>query len=180
MNRVGLQVVAAAFCCAFAACTAQQQNQAQRSAQSVALVTSVHAKLATIDPDSTTAVKVNASADGVVTLTGEARSPAQRAAFDSAAASVSGVKRVDDKLRVNSALRGPKETFAEVALGAKVAANIAAQTGVNAANVKPEVHDDVVTLSGTAPSAAVKATILDTARKTSGVGRVIDRIEVKP
>lgn len=145
-----------------------------------AMVTAVKAKLATVDPDSTTAVRVTATADGVVTLTGDARDSAQRSAYDSAAASVSGVKRVVDRIRINPALHGPKETFQETALGAKVAANIAAQAGVNAANVKPEVHGDVVTLAGRVSSASVKTTILDTARKTNGVSRVIDRIEVKP
>jgi osmotically-inducible protein OsmY len=83
-------------------------------------------------------------------------------------------------LQINPKTRGPKEQFADVALGAKVAANIAAQAGVNAARVKPEVHGGVVTLSGTVPSMSIKATILEAVRKTSGVEVVNDRIEVKP
>jgi osmotically-inducible protein OsmY len=144
------------------------------------LVTAVKAKLATVDADSTTAVNVNATGDGVVTLTGQARNAAQRASYDSAAASVNGVKRVVDHLQINPAMRGPKEQFSDVALGAKVAANIAAQAGVNAASVKPEVRDGVVTLSGTVPSASIKTTILNAVRKTTGVKNVVDRIEVKP
>lgn len=176
MRRPVLSLI---VCIALAGCTAAQQNQAQQSAQSAALVTAVHAKLLAIDADSTTAVKVNASVDGVVTLTGEARDARQRSAYDAAAASVSGVKRVEDRLRINPALRGPKETFADAALATKVSANIAAEAGVNVANVKPEVHDGVVTLSGTAPTAPIKQTILEAARRTSGVKNVIDRIEVK-
>jgi hyperosmotically inducible periplasmic protein len=174
------RVVAALILTACTACSGQQQSQAQQSVQSAALVTAVKAKLATIDADSTTAVKVDATAGGAVTLTGEARNSAQRSAYESAAASVNGVKRVVDHLQVNPAMRGPKEQFADVALGAKVAANIAAQAGVNAASVKPEVRDGVVTLSGTVPSMSIKKTILDAVRKTSGVETVIDKIEVKP
>lgn len=168
-----------AACVALAACSAQQQNQAQQSAQSAGVAAEVHAKLLTIDADSTTAVKVDVSNDGVVTLTGEARDAQQRSAYEAAAASVSGVKRVDDRLRINPGVRGPKETLADAALATKVSANIAAQAGVNVANVKPGVHDGVVTLTGTAPTAAVKETILEAARRTGGVKSVIDRIEVK-
>jgi osmotically-inducible protein OsmY len=176
MKRV-LLILALAAC---TACSAQQQNQVQRAANLTALTTAVKGKLALVDADSTTAVKVTARYDGTVTLTGTAHDAAQRKAYDSAASSVNGVKRVVDRLQINPKARGPKEEFADVALGAKVAANIAAQAGVNAARVKPEVHDGVVTLSGTVPSMSVKATILDAVRKTSGVENVIDRIEVKP
>lgn len=176
MKRVPLILVLAAC----TACSAQQQNQVQQAANLTALTTAVKGKLAVIDPDSTTAVKVTATHDGTVTLTGTARDAAQRKAYDSAAASVNGAKRVVDRLQINPKVNGPKEQFADVALGAKVAANIAAQAGVNAASVKPDVHDGLVTLSGTVPSKSIKETILDAVRKTSGVENVIDRIEVKP
>ncbi len=176
MTRV-LVALALAAC---TSCSGQQQNQAQQSAQSAALATAVQAKLATVDADSTTAVKVAASSDGVVTLNGQAHDAAQRSAYDRAAGTVPGVKRVVDHLQLNFALRGPKEQLGDIALGAKVAANIAAQAGVNAARVKPEVRDGVVTLSGTVPSASIKTTILDAVRKTAGVKNVVDRIGVKP
>jgi osmotically-inducible protein OsmY len=172
--------VLALFLVACTACTAQQQNQAQQSANQTAVSAAVRAKLTVVDPDSTTAVKVTVANDGTVTLAGFARDAKQRSAYVSATQSVNGVKRVVDRLQINPKLRGPKEQFADVALGAKVAANIAAQAGVNAARVKPDVHDGVVTLTGTVPSMSIKTTILDAARKTSGVETVIDRIEVKP
>lgn len=180
MNRVLRVFIGAGCAVCVAACTVQQQNSAQQSADLTRVATEVHAKLALIDPDATTAVKVTAAHDGTVTLTGAARNAKQKAAYDSVAASVSGVKRVDDRLQINPALRGPKEQFGDIALGAKVAANMAAQAGVNAARVKPEVHDGVVTLSGSASSPSIKTTILGAVRNTSGVKRVIDRIEVKP
>jgi osmotically-inducible protein OsmY len=169
----------AALCAFLAACSAQQQQQAQRSAQSTTLAAAVQAKLTTIDADASTTVTVDAN-DGVVTLTGQAHDARERSQYETAAADVPGVKRVVDRLTINSKLRGPRETFADAALATKVNANIAAQAGVNVARVKTSVRDGVVTLSGTLPSVSVKATILDTVRKTSGVKSVVDRIEVKP
>lgn len=171
--------IAFAACALLAACNGQQQQHVQQTAQSAALAATVHAKLATVDADAATAVNVSATSDGNVTLSGQAHSAQERRLYDSGAASVPGVKHVTDRLRVNPQLRGLRATLADAALTTKVTANIAAQTGVNAGRVKPEVHAGVVTLSGTVPSASVKATILDTVRKTSGVKSVIDRIEVK-
>jgi osmotically-inducible protein OsmY len=161
------------------ACSGQQQQQAQRSAQSTALSAAVQTKLSTIDADASTTVTVDAN-DGVITLSGKAHNAAERSAYESAAAGVPGVKRVVDRLGIDPNLRGPRETFADAALATKVNANIAAQAGVNVARVKTSVRDGVVTLSGTLSSASVKATILQTVRKTSGVKSVVDRIEVKP
>lgn len=171
---------ATALCCAavLAACNAQQQKQAQSTVNSAALAGAVHAKLATIDADSLTAVKVETNG-GVVTLTGQARSAQERAAYDSAAATVNGVTHVVDRLAVNPDVRGPRESLDDAALAAKVTANITAQAGINAARIKPSVRDGVVTLSGTVSSVALKSTVLQTARKTSGVKSVVDRIEVK-
>jgi len=65
-------------------------------------------------------------------------------------------------------------------LATRVASAIAAQTGVNAARVKPTARDGVVTLTGSAPTDAVKRTMLDTARRVRGVRNVVDKIEVQP
>ena len=162
-----------------AACSAQQQQRAQHSAQTATLTAAVQAKLATVDADAATAVTV-AAAGGTITLQGQARDAGERAAYVSAAAGVPGVTRVIDRLRVNPRLRGPREDFADMALAAKVNANIAAQAGVNVTRVKTSVRDGVVTLFGTVPSTSVKTTIVDTVRKTSGVKSVVDRIEVAP
>lgn len=177
MKRVG--VCACAFLFAgLCACSNQQQNQVRESAQSFGLAAQVQAKLAAVDADSAMAVHV-AVQDGVATLTGEAKSAQERSAYESAAGSVSGVKRVVDRLTVNPSLRGPKESVADAALAAKVGAVIAGQAGVNVLHVKPAVRDGVVTLTGTVSSPSVKQTIVDAVRHTSGVKNVIDRIEVK-
>lgn len=177
-RAVRLRMLALCAAGALAACSAQQQKQAQQSVNSATLAGAVHAKLATIDPDSLTSVKVE-TGDGVVTLTGEAHSAREREQYASAAASVDGVTRVENRLTINPRLRGPRESVGDAALVAKVSANIAAQAGINAAKIQPSAHDGVVTLTGKVPSGALKTTILDTARKTAGVKSVVDRIEVK-
>jgi osmotically-inducible protein OsmY len=177
--RPGRTLIAAALCAAFAACSAQQQQQTQRSAQSTTLAAAVQARLAAVDADAATMVNVDAK-DGIVTLTGQAHDAHERSSYAAAAATVPGVKRVVDRLRVNPKARGPREDFADAALATKVNANIAAQAGVNVTRVKTSVRDGVVTLSGTVPAASLKATIVDTVRKTSGVKSVVDRIEVQP
>jgi len=65
-------------------------------------------------------------------------------------------------------------------LAARVASALAAQTGVNATRVKPTARDGVVTLTGSAPTGAVKETMLATARGVPGVRTVVDKIEVQP
>lgn len=162
-----------------AACSAQQQQQAQHSAQNTTLSAAVQAKLATIDADAATAVTVVANG-GTVTLSGQAHDAQERSSYDAAAAGVPGVTHVVDRLRVNPQLRGLRENVSDAALAAKVNAKIAAQAGVNVARVKTSVRDGAVTLSGTVPSISVKTTIVDTVRKTSGVKSVDDRIEVAP
>lgn len=170
---------AIAVCLILTACSAQQQQQAQRGAQETTLSAAVQAKLATVDADAATAVTVTVNGDNV-TLTGKAHDARERSSYDAAAAAVPGVKRVVDRLDLDPSLRGPREDFNNAALTAKVNANIAAQAGVNVTRVKASVRDGAVTLSGTVPSNSVKSTIVDTVRKTSGVKSVVDRIEVQP
>lgn len=160
------------------ACSAREQRQTQQTAASALTAAAVQTKLATIDADAATQVRVAVS-DGTVTLSGTAHDARERAAYVDAAASVGGVHHVVDKLRIAPRARGPRETIADAALAAKVSANIAAQAGINVANVHPAVQDGVVTLSGSVSSATIKSTIIEVTRKTSGVRRVVDRIEVK-
>ncbi|MBV9271774.1 MAG: BON domain-containing protein [Candidatus Eremiobacteraeota bacterium] len=65
-------------------------------------------------------------------------------------------------------------------LATRVGSAIAAQTGVNAARVKPTARDGVVTLTGSAPTSAVKQTMVQAARGVPGVRTVVDKIEVHP
>jgi osmotically-inducible protein OsmY len=172
------------------ACTAQQQQSAQQNTQVLAsaapsfaksayLVTAVGTKLAAIDVDATTSVHIAATSAGVVTLSGEAHSAAERVQYVTAAKSVPGVIGVLDRLRVNPNLRGVRGTVSDAALTASVSAAIAGQAGTNVFRVTPSVHDGVVTLHGTAPTPAIHETIVSAVRHVRGVRRVVDRITVR-
>ena len=180
LKRVAAVVLAGLL----AACNSGAQKSAQdlasaapQQAQDALIAGSVHAKMVAIDVDAT-AVHVDVD-HGHVTLTGEARTDAQRSAFESAARSVNGVTGVTDRVRLNSKLRGARESFGDAALVTRVMGAIAAQTGINAVSIKASAHDGAVTLTGTVKSQATKTSMLDTARRVNGVRAVTDRIEVR-
>jgi len=172
-------VVAAALALALASCTAQQQRSTSNSANDAYLVTAVGAKLASVDVDAVTRVHVSAE-HGVVTLSGQAHTPAERARYVDAARSVDGVSAVKDDLTINPNAEGLRGQTSDAALTARISAAIAGQAGVNAFHVQPSVHQGNVTLKGTVPSASVHQTILQTVRGIPGVKSVADRIVVQP
>jgi len=150
--------------------------QAEASFKDGLLVAAIKAKLAGDDLDSATRVHVSVH-DGSVTLTGAARSAAQRAKDAALAGQVNGVTHVDDRLGVS-----PSHTAkdaGDVALAARITGALVAQTGINALSVHVGVRDGVVTLDGHAPTAAIKATMIAAAKGTSGVRNVDDRIAVR-
>jgi osmotically-inducible protein OsmY len=177
-----------AFAIAMSACTAAQQHDANDSAQQLAssapdaaknayLTAAVSTKLATVDINSATSVKVQTNA-GVVTLTGAAQTEAKRAAFVSAAKSIDGVVSVRDSLTIDPHLRGVRQQTDDVTLAASVTTAIAAQAGVNVFHVSTSAHDGTVTLDGTVPSRSVARTVVETARGISGVKVVVDKLRV--
>jgi osmotically-inducible protein OsmY len=150
--------------------------QAEASFKDGLLIAAIKAKLAADDFDSATRVHVSVH-DGVATLTGAARSAAQRAKDAQLAGQVKGVTRVEDRLGVSPS-RDAKDA-GDVALAARITGALVAQTGINALSVHVSVRDGVVTLDGHAPSAAIKATMIAAAKGTSGVRNVDDRIAVR-
>jgi hyperosmotically inducible protein len=176
----------AALAFALTACTAQQQDAAKSDAQQVAssapgaakdayLVAAVATKLASIDMDSTTSVHPS-SDGGVVTLAGQAKSAAQRAAYVRAAQSVNGVASVRDRLAVNPKLQGVSQQAQDLSLTARVSAAIAAQAGVNVLNLTITSHNGTVTLAGKIASGTTRSTIVATARSVSGVRAVVNHL----
>ncbi|HTU69834.1 MAG TPA: BON domain-containing protein [Candidatus Baltobacteraceae bacterium] len=174
---------------ALTGCSAQQQQQAQASAQRATqstvqhakegyLVAAVTAKLVAVDVDASTEVHVS-DADGTIALSGSARTQAERDRYVSAAKSVGGVVAVRDDLSVNPRLQGVREDTLDAALDVRVSAAIAGQAGANAFHIAPSARNGVVTLTGTVPSRDVDQVIVQTVRHVEGVRRVIDRITVK-
>jgi hyperosmotically inducible protein len=171
---------------ALAACSGGAQKTAESLASSAptplrdaALVATIATKLAAIDFDSATSVHVGVHG-GLVTLTGQVRSPAVRAKFETAAHAVGGVRSVDDRTVINPKVRSVRESVSDAALLTKIDAVLLAQTGINALKVKTSVRDGVVTLTGAVPTAALRATMLDSVRTLGGVRTLIDRVTVRP
>ena len=138
----------------------------------------VKARLAASDIDSTTRISV-AVHDGVVRLRGVVKDEATRERDAHLIADMRGVKRVDDQLRVGRVGPSAAQTVGNVALVAAVESALAAQTGINVARIKVSAEAGRVTLSGDAPTAAIKSTLLAAAEHTPGVRNVVDRIAVR-
>jgi len=138
-------------------------------------LSAVKAKLIGDDPDSTLSLRVSVT-DGVVTLRGTVHDAAIRRKVVADARATGGVTKVVDELRVDP--HGPRfrQQIGDVALAARIEAAIAAQVGVQ--HVVVRVDRGVATLDGTTPDVKIKRTILATARGTSGVRNVVDRIRV--
>jgi osmotically-inducible protein OsmY len=169
-------LVTALLFVAVASCSGGQQKNAGNDAY---LTVAVKGKLAGVDVDSATAVGVNVN-NGTVTLTGRAHSGRERTEYVAAAHSVDGVKAVVDRLAIDPHQQGIREQSDDLALAAKVSANIAGQAGINVFAVKVSAHKGVVTLQGTVPSESIASTIVATARSTKGVRSVVSRITVRP
>jgi hyperosmotically inducible periplasmic protein len=161
-----------------AGCTASQQQEAQRQANDAAIAAQVLAKAAMVDPAALAEVHVKVSR-GVVTLSGETRSAADRRKIEAAARSIGGVKSVVDRIAVNPHARTTHEIAVDASLQAQVAAALAAQTGVNATRLTVGVYRGVVTISGTLRTRALHDTAIETARGVNGVRRVIDKIHIQ-
>ena len=162
----------------FAACSPAQQQQAQRQTSDAVIVAEVRARIAAVDPATISEVHV-AVANGTVTLTGEARSEAERRKIDDAARRANGVKIVDDRLLINPHARTANEIADDIALETKVEAALASQTGVNALHLKVHAERAVVTISGSVRTRALHDTAIDAVKSVTGIKRVIDRITVQ-
>jgi len=141
------------------------------------IAVAIKTKLAADDIDSATRIHVGVSA-GHVIITGVTRSQAQKDIASRDASTVTGVTSVDNQLAVNGKLPKTADQAADFGLEAKLAAELAAQTGINAAGVKLSARNGVVTVSGHAPTSAIKATMLETIKKDSGVRSLVDKIAV--
>lgn len=139
------------------------------------ILSAVKATLTADDPDSTTSLGV-AVTNGVVTLRGTVRSAATRAKLAESARNVAGVTSVVDDLTINPNQPKISQRVTDVGLEARIEAAITAQVGLQHVTVK--VDRGAATLSGTVPDAKTKATVLATARGTSGVRNVVDRMRV--
>ena len=163
---------------ALGACTPSQQERAKNDVDDALIATQVKAKVAAIDPATVSLVQVDV-VKHAVTLTGQVHSSLERIKVEEAARSVPNVTTVDDRLIVNPKAPTANEIADDLSLQTKVKAALAAQTGVNALNVRVSSHAGVVLLEGTVASKTVHDLVLETASGVKGVRRVVDHVRIE-
>ena len=150
------------------------------------------------------AIKVTVNG-GVVTLSGMVGKDADRARAEKLAR-VAGVVRVENNLKsrekATDAVKGTANTVADASKkGAKATKNAISKTGetitdewivtrirTNIANdealrgtaIEVDVKNNVVTLSGTVPTAAARTKALAVAKDVEGVTRVVNNLKITP
>jgi hyperosmotically inducible protein len=174
--------ILAVFALVLGGCSKSDQDQAQRAiergAGDVWVCTQVRGSATALDPATVSLVKVECTA-GVVTMSGQVRSAQEREQLIAAARKVDGVKAVHAQIAINPKAPTGNEIADDVSLAAKVRFAIAGQTGVNALKIDVSSHRGVVTLAGAVPSRAIESVAVDTARTTSGVKGVVDKLHVQ-
>lgn len=140
------------------------------------LAAKIRAQVVAVDIDAATHLGVVVH-NGDVVLSGVVRTPKERSRIDAAVHKVSGVRQLHNEIRVDP--HAASFSGGDLALAAHATAALAAQTGVNAANIRVSAQDGVITLRGHVPSASIKATALETVKHLSGAKRVVDELRVQ-
>ena len=117
---------------------------------------------------------------GNVVLSGSVEKANTKELAPQAASSVKGVQKVENRIQVGTTPVTKARTSAgrtkaklkNALLEAKVKARLFDQVGGNALKIDVEASGGVVSLKGAVPSAEIRKTAVDTARKTAGVARV--------
>lgn len=130
---------------------------------------------------------------GVVTLSGDVATAAQRAEAERLAKGVSGVVRVQNDItidpdedksvtdRIKSGMNKTGEAITDTWITTKVKWFLAKDEGLSSVtSIDVDTKDHVVTLKGTVKSAHDKARAVELANKADGVSKVIDQLVIKP
>jgi|ERR1041384_3584356 osmotically-inducible protein OsmY len=120
--------------------------------------------------------------DGIVSLSGEASSIAQKELTTEYAKDVEGVKEVKNEMTVAKTPAEPKETVGEkiddASITAQVKMSLLSHRSTSALKTKVETTDGVVTLSGVAKNAAEKALVTKLTTDVNGVGSVVNNMTI--
>ncbi len=111
---------------------------------------------------------------GVAVLKGTVENDDQRALADDTARGLAGVDRVDNRIRVTNE---PKESSDDW-VSLKVKSALLFHRNVSSSSTHVNVHEGVVTLSGTVHSDAEKALAEEYAKDVKGVRRVDNNLQV--
>jgi hyperosmotically inducible protein len=121
--------------------------------------------------------------DGIVSLSGEASSVAQKELTTEYAKDVEGVKEVKNNMTVAKSAVGPDETTGEkiddASITAQVKMSLLSHRSTSALKTKVETNEGVVTLTGVTKSAAEKALVTKLATDINGVSSVINNMTIE-
>jgi hyperosmotically inducible periplasmic protein len=121
--------------------------------------------------------------DGIVTLSGEASSQAQKELTTEYAKDVDNVKEVSNEMTVAKAPAQPSETIGEkiddASITAQVKSSLMSHHSTSALKTKVETTDGVVTLNGIAKNAAEKSLVTKLVTDINGVSSVINNMTVE-
>jgi osmotically-inducible protein OsmY len=120
--------------------------------------------------------------DGVVILSGEAASQAQKELTTEYATDIDNVKEVKNEMTVAKVTATPAETMSEkiddASITAMVKFTLLSHRSTSALNTKVETKNGVVTLSGVAKNAAEKSLVTKFATDTTGVTNVVNNMTI--
>jgi osmotically-inducible protein OsmY len=122
--------------------------------------------------------------DGIVSLSGEANSIAQKELTTEYAKDVEGVKEVNNQMTIATTPAKPVETTGEkiddASITAQVKTSLVSHRSTSAVKTKVETTDGVVTLSGIAKNAAEKTLVTKLVTDINGVNSVINNMTIAP
>jgi osmotically-inducible protein OsmY len=122
--------------------------------------------------------------DGVVRLSGEAASQAQKELTTEYAKDVEGVKEVKNEMTIAKNPAKADETVGEkiddASITAQVKSSLLSHRSTSAIKTKVQTTDSVVTVSGTAKNDAEKSLVTKLASDINGVASVINNMTIAP
>jgi len=120
--------------------------------------------------------------DGIVILSGEASSMAQKELTTSYAQDVEGVKEVKNQMTIATTPAKPVETVGEkiddASITAQVKSSLVSHRSTSALKTKVATTDGVVTLTGVAKNAAEKSLVTKLVTDIDGVNSVINNMTI--
>jgi len=120
--------------------------------------------------------------DGIVTLSGEATSMAQKELTAEYAKDIDNVKEVKNEMTVAKNPAKPEETIGEkiddASITAQVKASLLSHRSTSALKTKVQTTDGVVTVSGIAKNAAEKSLVTKLVTDIDGVSSVVNNMTI--
>jgi osmotically-inducible protein OsmY len=151
---------------------------AKNSASDTWVTTKVKAKLMTEPGLSPLAVNVD-TRDGIVTLFGAVETESEKSAAARSAKTIDGVKSVQNDLQVVPSVAAKRVEARDDQVQSAVKKRIEERQALKDDDIKIEVKNGVVRLTGTVDAFSERMTALTVARSTEGVKSVIDDLQIK-